>query len=50
MDAPKIAGDSAEAVAYALFIFIKRIEFTADQKPTREWILETYKECMRAVR
>ena len=50
MDKPKITGDSPQAVAYALLADIDHAEQpTGDEKPMREWILDTYKDCLRVV-
>lgn len=66
-DVPVVSGDSPEAVAYALFLAIRKEtalfgSMTDDLGRTKEdtdiidmvsskkWVLETYVECLKAVK
>lgn len=41
---------STEVVALKLFELIRASEKGQDEKPTRKWILDTYSECLLAVK
>ena len=45
-----IVKDSPEQVAFKLFLEVARAEESSGAKPDRKWILNTYDECLRAVK
>jgi len=45
-----IVKDSPERVAFKPFLEVAKAEEVAGAKPDRKWILNTYDECLRAVK